>query len=116
MNKKVAIFAFNVEAMCFAHALLNAKDMKKKGYDIKLVIEGTATKQIKDLSDQGKPFANLYKEIKEDKLIDCVCQACSTATGSLDSAKEQHLPICNEMSGHPSISRYGDEGYDVIVF
>ena len=116
MNKKVAIFAFNGEAMCFAHALLNAKDMKKKGYDIKLVIEGTATKQIKDLSNQGKLFANLYKEIKEDKLIDCVCQACSTATGSLDSAKEQHLPICNEMSGHPSISRYGDEGYDVIVF
>jgi hypothetical protein len=31
MNKKVAIFAFNGEAMCFAHALLNAKDMKKKG-------------------------------------------------------------------------------------
>ena len=36
MNKKVAIFAFNGELMYFAHALLNAKDMKKKGYDIKL--------------------------------------------------------------------------------
>jgi hypothetical protein len=92
------------------------KGSEEKGYDIKLIIEGTATKQIKDLSDQGKLFANLYKEVKEDKLIDCVCQACSTATGSLDSAKEQHLPICNEMSGHPSISRYRDEGYDVIVF
>jgi hypothetical protein len=116
MNKKVAIFAFNGEMMCFAHALLNAKDMKKKGYDIKLIIEGSATKQIKDLSDPGKPFANLYKEIKDGKLIGCVCEACSTATGSLDSAKEQGLPICNEMSGHPSISRYRDEDYEVIVF
>ena len=44
MDKKVAIFAFNGETMCFAHALLNALDMKEKGYDIKLVIEGSATK------------------------------------------------------------------------
>jgi len=116
MNKKVAIFAFNGELMCFAHALLNAHDMKEKGYDIKLIIEGSATKQIKDLLEPGKPFANLFKEIKDGELIDCVCEACSTVTGSLDSAKEQGLPICNEMSGHPSISRYRDEGYDVVVF
>jgi hypothetical protein len=93
LDKKVAIFAFNGETMCFAHALLNARDMKKKGYDIKIV-----------------------KEITDSKLIDCVCEACSGTTGSLDSAKEQGLPICNEMSGHPSISRYKDEGYEVIVF
>jgi hypothetical protein len=78
--------------------------------------EGSATKQIKDLSEPGKPFANLYKEIKDGNLINCVCEACSTATGSLDSVKDQGLPICNEMSGHPSISRYRHEGYEVIVF
>jgi len=31
MDKKVAIFAFHGEMMCFAHALLNALDMKEKG-------------------------------------------------------------------------------------
>lgn len=45
MNKKLAIFAFNGETMCLAHALLNVLDMKEKGYDIKLIIEGCATKK-----------------------------------------------------------------------
>ena len=31
--KKVALFAFNGELMCFVHVLLNALDMKEKGYE-----------------------------------------------------------------------------------
>ena len=32
--EKVALFAFNGELMCFIHVLLNAIDMKEKGYDV----------------------------------------------------------------------------------
>jgi hypothetical protein len=116
MGKKIAIFAFNGEVMCFTHVMLNALDMKRKGYDIKLVIEGSATKHVKELADPGKPLAKIYGRVKEAGLIDCVCQACANQTGSLDSAKEQNLSLCNEMSGHPSMARYMEEGYEVIVF
>jgi len=116
MNKKVAIFAFNGEPMCFAHTLLNTLDMKYKGYDVKLIIEGSATKQVEELANPKKPFANLYAEVKKAGIIDCVCKACSTQTGALKSAEEQELPICGEMSGHPSLSRYMEAGYEVIVF
>ncbi len=115
-NKKVAIFAFNGDPMCFAHTLLNSLDMKSKGYEVRLIIEGTATKQVEELTNPEKPFANLYARVKEANIIDCVCKACSTQTGALKSAEEQGLPICDEMSGHPGISRYMDEGYEVIVF
>jgi hypothetical protein len=115
MVKKVALFAFRGEPMCFAHALLNALDMKEKGYDIKLIIEGTATKQIKELSDPNKPFANLYEKVKTLGLVDCVCKACSNKMGSLESAMEQKLPLCDEMSGHPSMSKYIDQEYEVIA-
>ena len=116
MIRKVAIFAFNGEPMCFAHAMLNSLDMLDKGYDIKLIIEGSATKQIKDLLDPKNPFAKLYSKVKGAGLIDCVCKACSTMTGSVKSAEEQGLPLCSEMSGHPSISRYMEDGYEVLVF
>ena len=116
MNKKVAIFAFNGEIMCFVHALLNALDMKQKGYDIKLVIEGSDTKQIKELANHDKPFATIYEKTREAGLIDCVCQACASQTGSLDSAKEQNLPLCSEMSGHPSMARYIENGYQILIF
>ena len=42
--KKVALVVFNGEFMCFVHVLLNALDMKERGYDVKIVIEGAATK------------------------------------------------------------------------
>jgi hypothetical protein len=32
--KKVALFAFNGEPMCFVHVLLNALDMKEKDYKL----------------------------------------------------------------------------------
>lgn len=116
MDEKIAVFAFSGETMYFAHALLNVLDMKGKGYDVKLIIEGSATGQIKELSEPEKPFAKIYGKVKEAGLIDCVCQACSTQTGSLESAKEQGLPLCKEMSGHPSIARYIEAGYQVLVF
>lgn len=112
----MAIFAFNSETMYFVHALLNALDMKERGYDIKVIVEGSATKQIRELAERDKPFAKVYAKVKEAGLVDCVCQACSAQTGSLESAKEQGLPLCKEMSEHPSIARYIDAEYQVLVF
>ncbi len=114
--RKIALFAFNGDPMCFAHVLLNGLDMKVKGYDVKLIIEGTATRQILELMDTGKPFASLYQKVKDEGLIDCVCKACAAKTGSLASAMEQNLPICSDMSGHPSMSGYLEAGYEIITF
>ena len=37
--KKVVIFAFKGNPLCFVHVLLNAKDMSEKGIEAKIVIE-----------------------------------------------------------------------------
>ena len=116
MNKQVAIFAFNGEFMCFSHALMNALDMHEKGYDIKLIIEGSATKLIRGLGEPGKPFYNRYVKAREAGLIDCVCEACASKMETLGDARGQGLTICNEMMGHPSMSKYIEAGYQVVVF
>jgi hypothetical protein len=36
--KKIALFVFNGDPMCFIHVLLNALDMSEKGYEAKIVI------------------------------------------------------------------------------
>lgn len=54
--------------MCFAHTLLNTLDMKNKEYDVKLILEGTATKQVKELADPQKPFANIYTAVKKSRI------------------------------------------------
>jgi hypothetical protein len=114
--EQYALFAFNGDPMCFVHVLLHTLDMNSSGYDVKLVIEGSATKLVKDLQDPNAPFAELYKEVKEGGLIDCVCRACSNKMGSLESAEAQGLPVGGELKGHPSMSAYIDKGYTIVTF
>jgi hypothetical protein len=115
MPDKVAIFAFEGEMMCFVHALMYAEEMKEKGHDVKLIIEGSATKLIKELADPEAPFGKLFQNVKTLGLVDCVCQACSKKMGGYDSAVEQGFTICAEMKGHPSLLRYIQDGYKVVT-
>jgi len=116
MSKKVALVAFNGEAMCFVHVLLNALDMDQKGYDVKVVIEGAATQVVNDLNNQESPFHELYVQVREKGLLDCVCMACAAKLGALDGVEAQQLPINNEMVGHPSLAGYIEQGYQIITF
>jgi len=116
MNKKIALVAFNGEPMCFVHVLLNALDMKDKGYDVKLIIEGSACKLVSIMTDEKQPFSQLYIKVRNKGLITCVCQACAAKMGSLESAKEQGLTISSDMMGHPSLAQYIDDGYQIITF
>jgi hypothetical protein len=114
--KKIALFAFNGESMCFVHVLLNALDMKGRGYDVRVVIEGAATKLVPELASPGSPLSQLYQKAKEQGLLEGVCKACSAKMGTLEAAKGQGLSLLDDMSGHPGIARYLEAGYDVLVF
>lgn len=116
MPRKVVIFAFNGDPMCFIHVLLNTLDMKRRGYDVKLVIEGSGVKLISPLDAEDHPLNKLYREVKDAGLVECVCKACANKMGTLGSAEEQGLPVCGTMSGHPSMGDYMDDGYEVLIF
>ena len=114
---KVALFAFNGEPMCFVHVLLNALDMKERGYEVAIVIEGSATKLIRDFYDDPTiPFASLYQRARNEGLIRGVCKACATKMGSKESAEAQGLELMGEVSGHPSIAAFLEEGFQVLTF
>jgi hypothetical protein len=113
---KVVFFAFNAEPMCFAHVLLNAFDMKARGVDVRIVMEGSATRLVKDLhEDATLPFAKQYERAVSEGLIDAVCAACAAKMGAKESALEQGLPLVGDLSGHPSIARYMEEGFLVLT-
>ena len=115
MNK-IALFAFNGDPVCFIHVLVNALDMKEKGYDIKLIIEGSAVTLVKDLNSPQAPLHRLYTQVKETGLIDCVCKACATKLGILESAEAQELPVWGDVNGHPGMAGYREKGYEIITF
>lgn len=108
---KCVIFAFNGNQMCFVHVLLNALDMKEKGMEGKIVIEGEAVKLIKELEESEN---KLYLKAKEQGLIDSICKACSSKLGVLEFNETVGIPVIGSMSGHPSMSQYIELGYEVI--
>ncbi len=116
MKRKLALVAFNGEPMCFVHVLLNALDSLEKGFDVKVIIEGSATKLVNKLQEENEPFSKLYLDVKEKGLIDCVCQACANKMGALEGIKKQGLPLGNIMKGHPSLAEYLEAGYEIITF
>ena len=114
--RKFALFAFNGELMCFVHLLLNALDMKARGYEVKIVLEGAATKLIPDLVKKENSMASIYQQAKDFGLFDGACKACYIKMGVFDTVQSEGIPLLSEMSGHPSMARYREEGFEIITF
>jgi len=114
--KKIALFVFNGDPMCFIHVLLNGLNMHANGREIRIVIEGTATQLIPKLNKPGSPLQPLWEKARQQDIIDGVCKACSNKMGTLEAALEQKLNLLDEMKGHPSMDRYLTEGFEVVTF
>ena len=114
--RKVVLFVFKGDPMCFIHVLLNALDMKEKAYEVKLVIEGPATKLISELAKSDNPLHKLWEKAKSSGLVDGVCKACSNKMGTLEATKNQNLALLDEMTGHPSMARYHEQGFEIVSF
>jgi len=115
MNK-FALFVFNGDPMCFIHVLLNALDIRSKGHEVKIIIEGSSVKLVPELVKPENPLHGLWKKSLEAGLIEGVCKACSGKLGTLEAAKEQGLTLLDHMSGHPGMASYRDKGYEIITF
>jgi hypothetical protein len=114
--KKFALFVFNGDAMCFIHVLLNALDMAARGDEAKIIIEGAAVKLLPELEKSGNPLHGLWVKTLDAGLVEGVCKACLTKVGNPEVAKQRGLTLLQEMSGHPSMAAYREQGYEIITF
>jgi hypothetical protein len=114
--KKFALFVFNGDPMCFIHVLLNALDMSDKGYKAKIIIEGAATQLVPELEKKGHPLHQLWTKAKSQRLVDGVCKACAKKMETISEAKNQGLPLLEDMLGHPGMARYREAGFEIITF
>lgn len=114
--KKVVLFAFRDDPMCFIHVLLNALEMKSKGYETGIVLEGASVKLAGQLAEPGNPLVGLYKKAREQNLFHGACKACSVKLGALAAVEAEGLRLLDDMSGHTGMARYIDEGFEIITF
>lgn len=114
--RKTALFVFNGDPMCFIHVLLNALDMKQKGQEARIIIEGAAVKLIPELYKEDNPLNTLWKKVLEEDLVEGVCRACAAKLGTLAEAEAREMTILGDMQGHPGMSGYQAKGYEIISF
>lgn len=114
--RKIALFAYNGETLCFVHVLLNALDMHSRGWEVRIVVEGKVTKSIPELAREGAPFHDLYVRAKMLGLIAGSCKACSAKMGVLQDVQAAGVQLLDDMQGHPSVARFLEQGYEVMTF
>lgn len=113
---KVVLIVFNGDATCFIHVLLNALDLKQRGHDGRIIVEGAATQLVPSLAEENNPLHALWEKTKAAGLVEGVCKACSQKMGTLQAAQEQGLTLLDEMNGHPSMGRFLEAGFEIITF
>jgi hypothetical protein len=110
-TKKYAIFAFRGEGPCFLHAILNAEDMRKKGFESIVIMEGGSVKFIKPILD-GE-FSVTLDRLK--KVVDCACLGCSKMFKVDGLFDEAGIRLEGGMGNHVSIIDYIRNGFEIII-
>ena len=116
MQKKILLVAFQGQPMCFIHVLLNALDLQANGHQCKIIIEGEATRLIPEISQEGHFLNGLYRQMLAQGLLEGVCRACSSKMQVLENIKKEGLPLLDDMSGHPGMAKYIEQGFEIINF
>jgi hypothetical protein len=114
--KKVALFVFNGDPVCFIHVLLNSLDMKAKDMDSRIIVEGAATALLPKLAEPENPLHKLWKQAKSQGIVEGVCKGCAHKMGTVEESTNQGLALLDDMSGHPSMSGYMEAGFEIVTF
>lgn len=86
----------------------------KKPEEVVQLVAYTGKKH--NLNKKDNPLNQLWEQTKSAGLIDGACKACSNKMGTLEAAKKQGLRLLDDMTGHPGMARYRDEGFEIVSF
>lgn len=113
---KTVFFAFRDHPLCFIHVLLNALDMAEKGMEGRIVLEGEAVTLVPVMADPDHFLHPLYCKAKAQGLFLGACRACSAKLKMTDCMVREEIPLIGELSGHPAMSDFIEQGYTLLTF
>lgn len=99
------------------HALLYSKELKEHGHEVKLVFDGAGTEWASEWlnpesTDKLKP---MYEELKKSGVTQIICDFCATAFKVKENLEKEKAVTTAEYQGHPSIAKWADEGYEIVI-
>lgn len=99
------------------HALLYSHELREHGHEVALLFDGAGTQWAEEWSkpDSTDKLAVMYKELRDAGVTSVICDFCAMAFHVKQSLTENKVPLTTEYKGHPSIAKWVDKGYQIIV-
>lgn len=99
------------------HAFLYAGELKKEGYDVVIIFDGAGTTWAKELSDPESESKILpaYNKFKKDGIVEVICDYCSVAFGVKEDISGEDYVFESDHEGHPSIAKWANKGYQILI-
>ncbi len=99
------------------HALLYTQELKEHGHDVVLVFDGAGTEWAEEWTkpDSTNKLTPMYQQLHKLGITEIICDFCAGAFQVKDQLQERKLPLFAEFQGHPSIAKWVDQGYQIIV-
>jgi hypothetical protein len=98
------------------HALLYATELAENGYDVVLVFDGAGTGWANELRKPENPFHKQYLRIKELAVVEEICDYCADSFDIKEDLPEQQRKLLvGDYDGHPSLIKWVERGYHIIV-
>jgi hypothetical protein len=115
-GKKVVLFAFRGDPLCFVHVLLNGIDLHEKGQKGWIVLEGESVTLVEKMSQADHFLSKLYQKAKSLGIIHGACKACSAKLTATQAVEKEGIPLIGDMAGHPAMGDFLSNEYEIITF
>jgi hypothetical protein len=101
------------------NALFLTHDLKERGEEVALILQGAGTRWAAELSRPDHPAGPLFRAVR-DKVAG-VCGGCAAAFGAADEAQATGLPVTGDLAipGVGKVISLGDylaQGYRLVNF
>ena len=98
------------------HAILYSRELLEKKYDVVLIFDGAGTGWAREFRNSGHRLHKKFSEVQELGLVEEICDYCADAFNVKDDLIARQVAFLNgEYEGHPSIAKWIDKGYRIIV-
>ncbi len=98
------------------HALLYAQELAEKGYPVVLIFDGAGTGWASEFRKPENPFHKRYMKVREMGIVEEICDYCSDQFEvRKDLSEQQKELLVGDYEGHPSLVRWLDRGYQIVV-
>ncbi len=120
MPRKLLFLVFTNEPCRRNHAFLYAIDLVREGHQVRIILEGEATRCLRERQGQ---FGELFAEAGRLELLAGACKTASAGCATGDPTRNvtelveaAGVPLLDGMRGHASIAAFVNQGFEIVTF